>query len=137
MKSALLGTLLLVAGLATPAAAQYYLPQGGPGYGSKPGYDDGRSGYEGRRGGRYEERRGGGYEGRRGHDGPRRGYDGPRSGYYDAPPAYGRRGGQHSRRASSVCVTSRGSCPIGNYVPVLTPCGCVVPGFGYKRGAAG
>lgn len=46
------------------------------------------------------------------------------------PPGYGRRG-------SAVCVTSRGSCPLGQIVPRLTPCGCEVPGFGYKRGAAG
>lgn len=57
--------------------------------------------------------------------------------YYDEdpyrrgpPPGYGRRG-------SSVCVTARGNCPIGGIVPRNSPCGCEVPGFGYKRGAAG
>lgn len=35
-----------------------------------------------------------------------------------------------------VCVTSRGTCsvPAG---PPNTPCGCEIPGFGYKRGQIG
>ncbi len=52
----------------------------------------------------------------------------------DDDEGYERRG---PRRGSSVCVTSRGNCPIGAIVPRLAPCGCEFPGFGYKRGAAG
>ena len=64
---------------------------------------------------------------------------GPPPGYgdgYGPPPGYGY-GPPPRRRASTVCITSRGPCPIGDVVPRGWPCGCVVPGFGYKRGNAG
>lgn len=109
MKTVALAALLVATGFAAPASAQYYGPRGG--YDGPPG-----GGY----GGGYERPRGGGY-----------GYDGPRGGYDD-----GRRG-PPARRGSTVCVTSRGSCPIGGVVPRNAPCGCEIPGFGYKRGAAG
>jgi hypothetical protein len=41
---------------------------------------------------------------------------------------YGRRG--------SICVTARGNC-VTRPAPFNTPCGCEVPGFGFKRGAIG
>ncbi|HMO28458.1 hypothetical protein [Enterovirga sp.] len=76
--------------------------------------------------------------------GPPSGY-GPPPGYghppgYGPPPRYGNPYGPPPRpryRPSTVCVTARGPCPIGGVVPRGTPCGCVVPGFGYKRGNAG
>lgn len=34
----------------------------------------------------------------------------------------------------SVCVTSRGECTVGRYVPLGTGCKCQIPGFGRKRG---
>lgn len=34
----------------------------------------------------------------------------------------------------SVCVTSRGECSVGRYVPIGTGCKCFIPGFGQKRG---
>ena len=46
------------------------------------------------------------------------------------PGSYGR-----GPRFSTVCATARGSCPI-RPVPQNSPCGCEIPGFGYKRGAA-
>lgn len=113
MKKVAIAALLLATSLGAPASAQYYGPRGG--YDGQPG------GY----GGGYDDRRRGGYDDRR-----RGGYDDRRRGGDDD-----RRGA--SRRGSSVCVTSRGSCPIRGVVPRLTPCGCEVPGFGYKRGAAG
>ena len=36
----------------------------------------------------------------------------------------------------SVCVTARGSC-ITVPAPPNAPCGCEIPGFGYKRGQIG
>ena len=47
---------------------------------------------------------------------------------YDRPRGYGRRG--------SVCVTARGNC-MTRPAPFNAPCGCEVPGFGFKRGAIG
>lgn len=61
---------------------------------------------------------------------------GPPPGY--GPPPYGGYGPPRPRfRPSTVCLTARGPCPIGGVVPRGSPCGCVVPGFGYKRGNAG
>jgi hypothetical protein len=37
-------------------------------------------------------------------------------------------------RYASTCVTSRGACP-ARPAPPNSPCGCEIPGFGYKRGA--
>lgn len=34
----------------------------------------------------------------------------------------------------SVCVTSRGECTVGRYVPIGTGCKCQIPNFGQKRG---
>lgn len=49
---------------------------------------------------------------------------------YERRRDYGRRGG------GSICVTSRGNC-VTRPAPFNTPCGCEVPGFGFKRGAIG
>ncbi len=56
-----------------------------------------------------------------------------------APRRYRESYGQprYSRqRFGRVCVTARGNCaaPPG---PLNTPCGCMIPGFGPKRGAIG
>ena len=77
--------------------------------------------------------------------GPRYGYDRPppyddddgppRYRYDRRPERYG--GPPQYRRGSRVCVTSRGNCPTGGTVPRNSPCGCDIPGFGYKRGQAG
>jgi hypothetical protein len=42
--------------------------------------------------------------------------------------------GYERRGAGSVCVTSRGECSVGRYVPIGTGCKCQIPGFGQKRG---
>ena len=36
-------------------------------------------------------------------------------------------------RSGSLCVTARGDCPTPP-APYNAPCGCEIPGFGYKRG---
>lgn len=46
---------------------------------------------------------------------------------------YGRGGALPGGR---VCVTARGNC-ITRPAPFNTPCGCEVPGFGFKRGNIG
>ncbi len=38
--------------------------------------------------------------------------------------------------AGRVCVTARGNC-MARPAPYNAPCGCEVPGFGFKRGAIG
>ena len=53
----------------------------------------------------------------------RRDYDG-----YERRRDYGRRG--------SICVTARGNC-VTRPAPFNVPCGCEIPGFGFKRGAIG
>ena len=35
-----------------------------------------------------------------------------------------------------ICVTARGNCPT-RPGPFNAPCGCEIPGFGFKRGAIG
>lgn len=58
--------------------------------------------------------------------------------YYDDRPRrhyredYGYGGGRFGR----ICVTARGNCPT-RPGPFNTPCGCEIPGFGFKRGAIG
>jgi hypothetical protein len=52
-----------------------------------------------------------------------------RRGGWDEGPRYERR-----MTMGSVCVTSRGNCRT-RPAPPNTPCGCDIPGFGYKRGA--
>lgn len=42
--------------------------------------------------------------------------------------------GYHRGGGGSVCVTSRGECSVGRYVPIGTGCKCQIPGFGQKRG---
>jgi hypothetical protein len=42
--------------------------------------------------------------------------------------------GYSRRDLGSVCVTSRGECSVGRYVPLGTGCGCNIPNFGKKRG---
>lgn len=78
-------------------------------------------------------------------------YGGP--GYYSPRPRYQerfadddddyrprRRGnpnadyGYSRRGMGSVCVTSRGECSVGQYVPIGTGCKCRIPNFGQKRG---
>ncbi|MER2219215.1 hypothetical protein [Methylobacterium brachiatum] len=39
-------------------------------------------------------------------------------------------------RSGSICVTARGDCPT-RPAPYNAPCGCEIPGFGYKRGQIG
>lgn len=58
---------------------------------------------------------------------------GPPAYEYDpyAPPRRAR------SRPSNICITARGPCPTIEIVPRGWPCGCIVPGFGYKRGNAG
>ena len=78
------------------------------------------------------------------------GYDGPPSpyGYGRRPPPpdedddfdrprrrYGPGPGYGDGRFSRTCITSRGACPTGRPLPHGAPCGCEIPGFGYKRGA--
>jgi hypothetical protein len=48
---------------------------------------------------------------------------------YAPPRPYYRQG-----RYASTCLTSRGACP-DRPAPPYSPCGCDIPGFGYKRGA--
>lgn len=67
---------------------------------------------------RYEER----YERRRDYDEDR----------YERRP----RGGYGGGRGGSICVTARGNCST-RPAPFNSPCGCEVPGFGFKRGAIG
>ncbi len=40
------------------------------------------------------------------------------------------------RRGGSICVTARGSC-VTRPAPYNSPCGCEIPGFGWKRGGIG
>lgn len=47
---------------------------------------------------------------------------------YERRRDYGRRG--------SICVTARGNCAT-RPAPFNAPCGCEIPGFGFKRGAIG
>lgn len=49
------------------------------------------------------------------------------------PRRFRREGGG---RGGSVCVTARGNCIVPP-APYNAPCGCVIPGFGPKRGAVG
>ena len=60
--------------------------------------------------------------------GPPRFYERPRYSYrygYGRPQRFGR-----------VCVTSRGTC-FTRPSPLNSSCGCMIPGFGPKRGAIG
>jgi len=50
----------------------------------------------------------------------------------DRPPPRWRGEGDR-RRSDSVCVTARGTC-LTRAAPPDAPCGCEIPGFGYKRG---
>ena len=101
---------------AVPAAAQYgggYGGYGGGGYGSRY----------------YDEE----------YDAPRRRPPPPPYGgaYGQQPGPYGRSGyGPPPQRLGSICVTARGNCP-WRPSPINAPCGCNVPGFGFKRGAIG
>lgn len=61
---------------------------------------------------------------------PEYGYP-PRPDYGYPPPGYGR------ARLGTICVTSRGNCSVGRPIPIQSPCGCYIPGFGQKRGAVG
>jgi hypothetical protein len=67
----------------------------------------------------------------------RRVYVQPRRDTYIERYEYAPRRTQRQARLGSVCVTARGSCPAGGVVPINTPCGCHIPGFGPKRGAVG
>jgi hypothetical protein len=46
----------------------------------------------------------------------------------------GRFYGRPDPRFGQTCVTSRGACPT-RPAPRNAPCGCEIPGFGFKRGA--
>ena len=73
------------------------------------------------------------------------GYDRPPPPDYDYRPrrhrdlddedGYDRPRPRFDRRFGGMCVTARGSCPTGRPIPRGAPCGCEIPGFGYKRGA--
>lgn len=128
MKRLALAALVFGVGLAGPAVAQYYGAPPQPGY----GYDAPPPGYRPPPPAGYGQGYGGGgYGGGQGYDGGRRGYD------QDPDQGYGRRGGGGYRGAQgSVCITSRGTCPIGYQVPKGSPCRCDIPGFGQKRGAS-
>ena len=59
------------------------------------------------------------------------------------PPPYGaydrpryRDSDARRRWDDSLCITSRGTCPALDRPPGA-PCGCEIPGFGYKRGQIG
>lgn len=120
MKRVMLAGLALATALASlPAAAQNfggYYEERGPAYGRSYGYEDERP--------RRRE-----YREYREYPGERRGYREQR-GYYEER-------GPRRVQSGSLCVTSRGSCPTGQRLPANSPCGCNIPGFGYKRGAIG
>lgn len=65
--------------------------------------------------------------------GPRRYRDRDEDDDYDRGPR-GRPYGRPDPRFGNTCVTSRGACPT-RPAPRNAPCGCEVPGFGFKRGA--
>ena len=103
-------------GFATaPASAQWGPPGGGygGGYGGGGGYGRGSRDFDEDERPRYRRR-----------DVDER----PR---YREGPAYGR-GGGHSGRMGSICVTPRGNCAVGGLAPSGSSCGC--PVFG-ARGA--
>ena len=56
---------------------------------------------------------------------PDDGYDRPRPTWHDRA--------ERRRWDDSVCVTARGTC-LTRGGPPSAPCGCRIPGFGYKRG---
>ncbi|WP_146140178.1 hypothetical protein [Alsobacter soli] len=64
----------------------------------------------------------------------------PPPGYYRPRPRYGYEDPYHRPRPrvrmTDMCITSRGSCPVPPQ-PYGRPCGCRIPGFGFKRGATG
>jgi hypothetical protein len=51
----------------------------------------------------------------------------------DRPRAWGRDRPERRRWRDGVCVTARGTC-LTRPAPPDAPCGCDIPGFGYKRG---
>ncbi|GJD29037.1 hypothetical protein PMNALOAF_0269 [Methylobacterium adhaesivum] len=59
-------------------------------------------------------------------------YERRRDRYFDDRYEGRPRGG----RGGSLCVTARGNC-VTRPAPYNAPCGCEIPGFGYKRGAVG
>lgn len=117
-ESSMKRVLLAAAGLAilsaVPASAQWGGPYGPPGRQYGPSDEE-----------VYYERR------------PSRRYY--RDDDFDDRRRYGPPGRRYGQAPSggfgNICVTSRGSCPAGRPVPHNTPCGCNIPGFGYKRGA--
>ena len=56
--------------------------------------------------------------------------------FYERRPYGYRYGYGRPQRFGRVCVTSRGNC-ITRPSPISSPCGCMIPGFGPKRGAIG
>jgi hypothetical protein len=52
---------------------------------------------------------------------------------FDRPRPRWRYRYERRRVDDSVCVTARGPC-LTRPAPPNTPCGCEIPGFGYKRG---
>jgi len=80
--------------------------------------------YDGGSGRYYDD----GYGPPRYRQGPPRIYERPRYGY--------RYGYRRPQRFGRVCLTSRGTC-FARPGPINSPCGCMIPGFGPKRGAIG
>ena len=112
MKRILLAAAALAMLAGTPALAQYGGGYGGGGgYGAGGGYGGGRGGWDDEDDDARRRRR---WERRRERE--EYGYGRPRMG--------------------SVCVTARGNC-VTRPAPFNAPCGCEVPGFGFKRGAIG
>jgi hypothetical protein len=66
------------------------------------------------------------------YDRPRRPPPPPRFGD-DRPRYRGRVRSEQPQWRDSVCVTARGTCMTPS-APPNAPCGCAIPGFGYKRG---
>jgi hypothetical protein len=52
---------------------------------------------------------------------------------FDRPRPRWRHRYERHRVDDSVCVTARGTC-LTRAAPPGAPCGCEIPGFGYKRG---
>ncbi len=117
MKRLVCAAVALAAALAVlPASAQY--PgggYGGRGSGSRT-YDEDEDDYPRRR-------RPPAYDSPYGQQGP--GQSGS---------LYGRQGYGPPAQRLSICITARGNCP-WRPAPPNSPCGCDIPGFGFKRGA--
>lgn len=120
------GALLAMFFVGGTAMAQIYVEPAPPRYYPSPRYTPvpGTGGYMTPPPGRYYDERADDYDMR-----PRRRVQPrPDYGYEDYP--------RPRRRAAmgSVCVTSRGECSAGGWVPLGSGCYCRIPGFGRKAG---